>query len=161
MNTTTITAVVNRIAAVIEALTPEGQPGLPFKRSTGPNRPLRRWLPDAGGNAMFRLFEVRRNGEREGIGINDPAVYFISVPILVTVCYPAVPKLYDLLEIHDLEALIESDAAQIHDALLAPTALVSGHTQTEVSVGALDQTSEKHWFQDFPLAAALHTARRR
>lgn len=163
MNTTTPTAIITQLATVLEALTPaiSTTPAKLFRRSKSPNRPLRTWIPDAGGNDMLRKFDLFRDGSRLNIGINHPEANLISVPLTLTVAYPAVPKLYALTELYDLEALIESDALQLHDAILGPSALVSGDQAfLDVEILRTDQSDERHWYQDLTMTAVFYTAQR-
>jgi hypothetical protein len=160
MTTTTTTAIIERIVEVIQGLQPDEIPARRFKESTAPNLPLATWANDAGANGLFRLFEVRRNGQREDPGINHPSATLAAVPLLVKVCYPAVPRLYQLPTNRALEALIESDAHQIRDALEAPTALVAGHLANMTTIEALTQ-GERMWFQDISISTVFYIAQRR
>lgn len=162
MTTTDTTSVISHIATVIAAITPEANPTSPgFIRATAPNRPLRKWLPDAGGNLMIRRFDIESQDEAP-LGIEDPAVKFVSKTLLVTICYPAVPKLYGLTELYDLDATIELDRHQIIDAIEAPGGLVgAGHQANLVDHRTLDKADERVWFQEIEIEARFYTARKR
>lgn len=155
MTTTTLTAVIAHLVTVLEGLTPSPSTPL-FRRSVAPHRPLRTWIPDAGGNVMLRKFEVRRDGSHEDLAFMDPSARLVSAPLVVTVAY--VPKL-SLGDSFTLEAVVEADAAQIRNAIFDVGGLSgSGHRANFVSVLGLDQADERIWFQDFAVEAQLYIA---
>ncbi len=160
MTTRTITEIVAKMVSVIEGLTPvvAVPDGRRFVYSRSPNRPLRRWLPDAGGAGMLRLFDVDAGG-RDDLGANLVAAVQVTHPVTITMAYSAVPKLYGLGERYELQALIAADAQQIKDALRAPTAMAgSGHVCNLVtSIPQLDRSDEKNWFQEIAAAAVFFT----
>jgi len=160
MITTTATAIIRRIVEIVERIVPLELSSRRFKLNRSPNPPLARWASTAGANVLLRLFEVRRAGGREDPSTNDPAATIAAVPIVVSVVYPPTPKLYGLADQSDLEALVESDAHQIRDALHAPTALVTGHMANLVSIDGLGQ-GEDMWFQDLTVSAIFYIEQRR
>lgn len=161
MTTRTLTEIMNHYATVIAALTPAvvTSPVKLFRRSTAPNRPLRAWIPDAGGNDMLRRFEVKPDGARQDLGTMSTSTARVLRPIVITVAYPAVPKLYGLGSDFDLEALIESDATQIRNAIFDVGGLVgSGHQANFITQLGVDQADERIWFQDFAVDAQFFMA---
>lgn len=156
MTTTTPTAIIAQLVAIIEALPPSAASAVPFRRSTAPRRPVR--SPEDNVD-MVRRFDLRRDGAREDMGIQHPEVNLVAVPLTLTVAYPAVPKLYELTELYDLEALIESDALQLRDLVAGPSALVAGHqANLTPRIEPLNRGDERCWFQDITLTAVFYTA---
>lgn len=161
MTTTTFTAIVAKAAERIAGLTPLASPPTTgFVRHATSHKPLRDWVPEAGQNLTFRVFEVGRgDGEWAPPGINAHDAKLIGVPFLCTVCYPVNPKLLGLGTLYDLEAVIESDADQISDALQKTTALVAGmQGHIDVAVGRLERT-ERFWFQPITSTAVFYAAK--
>jgi hypothetical protein len=158
--TTTATAIIERIVTLVEALQPLELPTRPFRRSKAPNLMLETWANDAGAIGLLRKFEVRRAGPREDPGVNDPAATLAAVPLVVTVVYPALPRLYGLGEIHELEAVVESDAHQIRDTVRSPAALVPGHQANLPTIEGLAQ-GDRMWFQDISISSIFYIVQRR
>lgn len=160
MNTTTATAIINKAIEVVEALAPIEIATRPFRVTAAPNLPLQTWANDAGALQLFRRFEIVRSGARDDPGINDPAATLAGVPLLMTVVYPPLPRLYGLVHYRELEAVIESDAHQIRDALRAPTALVAGHLANQPTIEPLGR-GERMWFQDISISTVFYIVQRR
>jgi hypothetical protein len=162
VTTITLTEIIAHLVTVVEDLTPTADPSArPFRRSSAPNRePLRRWAPDVGGNGLLRLFDLRRSSARSDGGINHFAARLATVELTMTLAYPATPSLYGLDEYEELEALIEKDAHQIHDALSGAGALAgAGHIAVYPTIEALDQALERIWYQELSLDVLHYIAR--
>lgn len=166
MTPTTSGAILAHFAARIQALVPETAPagrGFVFnvKAYDKIYRPLRPWVPEMGGDVMFRRFEIRR-GRRADLGVNDPEVQLVSLPFTVRLAYAADPTFVSLEQRHELETLIETDATQIRDELESPSALESDAHQANLDlvVEELDANDENHWFQQITLRAVFWTAKR-
>lgn len=154
MTTTTLEDIIAKFVTVIEALTPTTvtTPSHTFKLSKAPNRPLRLWLPDAGDNLMLRRFDIGRDGSFTNLGVNHTVAALVTVPILMTIAYPAKPKLYGLAQLNDLRATIGKDALQIQNKLLASgTRSNVAHLANYVEIRRLDETQETRWFQDLAI----------
>ncbi len=171
MSTTTAGAIIAHLVTRITAIVPETVVNLgapPTARGfryndTEPSRPLRRWLPDAGGNDMFRRFDLEEEDGPADIGIVHPDEKLMFVRLLVTLAYPARPTLFGLTSRRALKNLIEIDTAQVVDELASPSAILAGDAhQANADVRALrpDRLSEDHWFQDVSLTAVFYTAQR-
>lgn len=166
MQTQTLTEIIDHLATTIAALTPAASPSTPgFVRATPPTPAFRSSPPDASVNLMVRLFELARQrgtaGVRTDLGLQHPTAGLVTVPLLLTVAYPAVPKLYTLATLPALEALVESDVAQLRDAIFLPTGLVgSGHLKNDVQVLGLDTADKRIWYQDLSITAMFYIAQR-
>jgi hypothetical protein len=162
MTTITLAEIIELLAEVIGDLTPTTtapQSVGAFRRNLAPKPPLRQWLPAAGGNDVARLFEVARVGRREDGGINHHAARLATVPLIVTLAYSAQPTLYGFTERHQLEALIEADAHQIHDAISLPTGLAGvGHIACYPTIERPDQ-GDRIWFQDVSVDVLFYAQR--
>lgn len=161
MTTTTASAIIEHLAALIETLTPDEIADRPFRRAVAPSRPdLRAWLPDVGANDMFRRFTLRRGDARSPIGILDPGANLVTTTLTLTVAYPAQPQLLGLAEWHELEALVESDATILHDVLhLSQGQESTAHHATFVEVRPLDRRQEA-WYQDLEANVVYYVEQR-
>lgn len=163
MQTITITTIIDHLVEVIEGITPEASPTTPgfLLDARGQGRPtLRAWAPEAGGNVMFRVFDLRRAAPRDDGGVNNWAARLATTTLALTVCYPAQPKNYGLAEYADLEALIEADAHQIHDAISSPGGLAgAGHMAVWPKVGDIDQSLDAMWFLEMPVEILYYVAK--
>lgn len=156
MQTSTLAAIIDKMTAVIEGLTPAASPvDARFRRSPIKHKRLRSWCVNAKGSEVFRVFEVYRDGDRDDPGVMDPSATEINMPIRVTIAYPAeLVALYGRDDLDDLEDVIESDARQIRDALFSPSNLTDGgHQASIVRVLAPDRSDEKVYFQDLIVTA--------
>ena len=161
MTTTSLASIFTFLRSRVEAITPAASPtDRPFRYNVAPSRPLRPWLPDAGGNSMFRRFELERAGQRLDIGINNlEEGSLCEVPFLVLLAYPARPHLYGLQQRYDLEALIEADARQIRDSIfLGGLESDAHHANLDPLIQDLDRSNEDVWFQEITFVAVFDAA---
>lgn len=161
MTTTTLTTIVNKMAAVIVALTPTAAPATRlFQRSTAPNLPFRRWALQAGGLTLFRMFEITRIGRRDELGVTDPSATLVRQNVRVTIAYPMVPKNYGRTDVMDMESLIEVDAHQVLDVLWSVGGLAgAGHQTSKPAMEEPDRSDDRIWFQDLTTEVTFYTAR--
>lgn len=155
MTTTTLAAVVAKIVAVVEGLTPVATPAnnKAFIESEAPNGYLKPWILGRGGKDggkdALRLFEVETDGELEDAWpVQDVAGSAAKVPLVIRIVYPVNPTFYGHDQRRDLEDLIAADAWQIRCALLMPSAKVAGHIKNKPKVRKLDRAHEQFWFQE-------------
>lgn len=161
MTTRTLTEILTHYASVITSLTPSvtTTPSSTFRENEETARPLRKRFNDADLSDILRRFEVKEDGERQDLGTMSTSSARVLRPVAITVAYPAVPKLYGLSGRRALEALIESDATQIRNAIFDVGGLVgSGHQANFITQLGVDQADERLWFQDFAVDAQFFMA---
>lgn len=158
LTTTTMSAVIDKITNVIHGLTPTRLPDRRFDRSH-PEFPLRAFSETDASEAMFRKFEVVRDGPREDSPLMDPSAAYITRVLRVSVAYPAkLVGLYGRDDLDDLEDLAEADATTIRDAIFSPGNLIPGCNGMLPEVQDLERGDPDVWFQDIGVRVHLFVA---
>jgi hypothetical protein len=162
MTTTSMKNILAHSITLIEAVTPTAPPknDRPFRHNSGASRPLRQWIPDAGGNDMFRRFDIEVDGDRLDIGMNNlEQGSLVEVPFLVLLSYPARPHLFGYAERYELADLIESDARLVRDTLfLGGNESDAHHANLDPLIRRLERDREDVWFQEISFVAVFDAA---
>lgn len=159
MTTTTITAILRHFIGLIEDLTPDTLPEERWQMVRGPGRPLRVWVPDAGGNNMWRRFELGADEGGADLGIQDPRANFTSEVVTITVAYPTgVKRAADAFE---LRAILAEDGHTLRDAINSTRGRANlAHTATVVDRPSVDRSREDVWFLNLTATVAFYVEQR-
>lgn len=162
MTTITLAAIISRLASVLDALTPALMSSTHFIRAEFENFSLREWMPAAGPQAMFRLYELEHDGRRDNLGVEDPRANRVVMTLSLVVAYPAMPKLYTgYTKRSQVNDLIASDARQIHDAINSVAAFAGpGHESSRGFEDGLERSADKKlWFKSFSVEEIFYIER--
>lgn len=156
MTTTTLPVILAHLVGVIEALTPATQAGDRFRRAER-RVPLRQ---QPATSALFRRFELRREGRRNGGAQDLAAGVYVQRKLRLEVAYPtALVGLYGTDDLDDLADVMSADARQIRDAVASPANVANaGHVASFVTEDGPDRRSPAAWFLRLAVDVRYNTA---
>jgi hypothetical protein len=141
--TTTYDAIRDRMVAKVEAITPASASAYRLRRAKQ-STSIRSWTKTS---AVFRGFEIE-GGSRIEPPFKDPSAYLVTQRVDLTIAYPTAWGLYGLKDRDDAEAVIESDANQIRDALYSAGNYVAGQLAAiPLDREPPDKSDADIWFQ--------------
>ena len=152
--TTSLSAIIDQMITIIEALTPSGPSSAPSAKTEALFRRARIKRTRVGdqvpNSARFRQFDIfpPKGSKRRDVGVLDPGANQVERMLRVTVAYPNLPVLYGVEELDDLFALAEADAVVLRDAIFSPGNLVAGQLDSTVTQDSLDQRDPALWLLD-------------
>jgi hypothetical protein len=128
--TTTLTAIRANYSRVLQALVPSLVGDRRFHTSA-----MRQWYDGERNSSSLapRLFLWDSDVEAEELGVIDPAAMFVRQSLILRVCYPRIPTLYQSSVSEGngddaIEAVVSADADQLHDALFSSDNYLTGQS---------------------------------
>lgn len=115
MAETTYEAIMENMVSLVGALTPAKQSQAKFVPHRGEVDFLE-WV-EANTSSCFRRFEIANNFDYEREGVSDGFVYQLSHHCTLMVAYPKQWGKYGVANMRDADVLIDSDLAQIENAI--------------------------------------------
>lgn len=112
--TTTLEAIMDRLAAIIVDLEPESETAVRFRRHEG-KVDFRDWA-EKHSAGCYRAFDVRDTGEREPPAASNMDVEDEDRIVEVVIAYPSNSR-YGSGNDRDRDAVIDQDAIQVEDAV--------------------------------------------
>lgn len=113
--TTTIDAIRDAFETSIEAISPSNHSSVGFRVSLG-EVSFREWA-EAHPDAALRRFSILRVGSVEPGEVSDASVEEKLATLELVVAYPKQMALYGVENVRDMQALMQSDAAKINEAI--------------------------------------------
>jgi hypothetical protein len=153
-----MTRIMDAAVSTIHAINPALSPSVRFTHFPRQDLELRDLAPKSG-SAAFRWFEPQRSSGRADPACMDPAAARIVASYSITIAYPVMPAFYGRRDLDDMEALIESDARQVMDALQSQAHLAEGgHESSSPVVEDTNRSDTRVWYQSITVSVTYHVA---